>query len=404
MIKVIAASLCLLCLVSCYSNTTKEQTQESEPASKSQRASVNNSSNSSVNSSLDSLSDESPVNRTSAPLKVITPDWGIAAELSAMGYPPIATGDNRVYEEWMGESLPPSTYDLGIRYQPNPEMMAQLKADLVVDNFFYEHIRPMYGDIPVKSVLLMSEVNNHAEEGRVDWQGYADKTLELGNTIGQASDAKAYIAKSEQALRVLGQEFNKKYPHIRKLAVVQFADVTNLRMYASNSFYQPTLDKMGLELTAFDKGNEWGFVNIQLGDLDKLGRRLGKYSSGNDKTSQAKLGDIQGAIQNDTCLIIVKPFSDMLQDELNNSALWQKMRFGKPGSTGRCIAITDPVWMYGGIASMTSFARKLVRADLYGGSITTHNHVNSNSTINSNSTASNDKVASKAQDQTGVKQ
>lgn len=401
MIKVVAASLCLLCLASCHANTAKEQSQESESASKSQSASVNSSSNSSKSSSSKNLSDDSTVKTTSAPLKVITPDWGIAAELSAMDHPPIATGDKRIYEEWMGEALPPSTYDLGMRYQPNPEMMAQLKADLIIDNFFYEHIRPMYGDIPVKSVLLMSEVNNNTAEGRVDWQGYADKTLELGNIIGQAGDAKAYIAKSEQALRVLGQEFQKKYPHIRKLAVVQLADVANLRMYANNSLYKPTFDKMGLELTVFDKGNEWGFVNIQLGDLDQLGRQdLDKDSLGNNKTSQAKLG----AIQKDTCLIIVKPFSDMLQDELNSSALWQKMGFGKSGPTGRCMAITDPVWMYGGIASMTSFAQKLVRADLYGGGITTHNHVNSNSTINSNSTASNDKVASKAQDQTGVKQ
>lgn len=383
MIRVVVASLYLLGLVACHSNTNLEQPQESEPTSKSQSASVNslshNSSNNSESSSQDSLSNDTYTQKKSAPLKVITPDWGIAAELSAMGHPPIATGDKRVYKEWMGESLPPSTYDLGIRYQPNPEMMAQLKADLVVDNFFYEHIRPMYGDIPVKSLLLMSEVNSDTADGRVGWQGYANKTLKLGHIIGESDDAKAYIAKSEQELKNLGQEFQKKYPHIRKLAVVQFADVANLRMYASNSFYQPTFDKLGLELTAFDKGNEWGFVNIQLGDLDQLGRqKLGKASLGNDKTSQAKLGDIQGAIQNDTCLIIVKPFSDMLQDELNSSALWQKMGFGKSGPAGRCMAITDPVWMYGGIASMTSFAQKLVRADLYGGGVTAHRHVQDN--------------------------
>lgn len=277
--------------------------------------------------------------KKSASIKVLTPDWGIAAELMGMGHPPVATGDIRMYKDWTGTQLPPDTHDLGIRFQPNPELMAQLDVDLVIDNFFYEHIRPMYGDIPAESLLLMVQ-NDKSEDQRVTWEDYAKLSLQLGELIKQPKDAKSYVDSSEKKLVEAGQKFKKRYPKVNKLAVVQFADVNNLRMYASNSLYQPTFNKMGLELVTFDDGNKWGFVNLQLGDLNKLSL--------------------------DTCLIIVKPFSEMLKNKLYKSILWHKMGYGK----NRCVAIADPVWMYGGIASMTSFANHLLKANLYGGNIT----------------------------------
>ena len=35
-------------------------------------------------------------------VKVITPDWAVASTLTALGYPPIATGDTKSYREWVG--------------------------------------------------------------------------------------------------------------------------------------------------------------------------------------------------------------------------------------------------------------------------------------------------------------
>lgn len=70
-------------------------------------------------------------------INIASPDWGNAATLTAMGYPPIATGDVRVWDRWVGTpELPTSTVDVGIRYQPNAELIAQLPVDMVVDNFF----------------------------------------------------------------------------------------------------------------------------------------------------------------------------------------------------------------------------------------------------------------------------
>ncbi|MBE0446431.1 ABC transporter substrate-binding protein, partial [Psychrobacter sp. FME5] len=116
----------------------------------------------------------SPQESQKAP-KVMTPDWGIAAMLTAMGYPPVAMGDKPFYREWVGKPLiPDTTLDVGTRYQPNPEMFSQLDLDLVIDNAFYAHLRPMYGDLPIHSIELTSP-NKIAK-----WEDFIEPTLELG--------------------------------------------------------------------------------------------------------------------------------------------------------------------------------------------------------------------------------
>ena len=87
---------------------------------------------------------------------MITPDWSLASSLPAMGFPPLAMGDKRIYPVWMSDPVqPPSVVDLGERYRPNRELLAQLPLSLVFDNFFYTHLRAVYPpDVPVVDVLF----------------------------------------------------------------------------------------------------------------------------------------------------------------------------------------------------------------------------------------------------------
>lgn len=274
------------------------------------------------------------------PLKVMTPDWGIAATLVAMGYPPVAMGDKPFYKEWVGKPLiPATTYDVGTRYQPNPEMFSQLDIDLVIDRAFYEHLRPMYGDIPIRSIELNS-TNRVAA-----WDDFIEPTLALGRFINQPQAAQDYLDNSKNEIAQAGQTFHTRYPHIKKLAVVQFADTNNLRMFSYNSLFQPALDVMGLELVAFADGNEWGFSSIMLGDLAKL--------------------------DEDTCLVVVEPIGDLLKLELEGSLVWQRLNYSfdedpKSASKGRCLALLPATWNNSGVASMNVLADRLMNATFVG--------------------------------------
>lgn len=271
---------------------------------------------------------------------VMTPDWGIAATLTGMGYPPVAMGDKTFYKEWVGKPLiPTDTYDVGTRYQPNPEMFSQLDLDVVIDNAFYKHLQPMYGDLPIHSIELTSP-NQMAK-----WEDFIEPTLALGRSINQPQAAQMYLDKSKEQITQAGQTFHKRYPHIKKMAVVQFADTNNLRMFSYNSLFQPALDTMGLELTAFADGNEWGFMPIMLGDLAQL--------------------------DDDTCLVVVEPIGDLLKLELEDSLVWQRLGYSfhensKSAGKSRCLTVLPATWNNSGVASMNVLADRLMNATFVG--------------------------------------
>lgn len=268
-------------------------------------------------------------------LQVLTPDWSIAGVLTAIGKPPVATGDVKSYATWSRSPvLPDSVVDLGVRFSPNPELMSQLSVDLVIDNDFYQHLRPMYGQVPVQSINLPSDVKV------ATWQDYAWHTVQIGKLVGREQAAEQYVSQSKQQIAKFGENFLQRIA-IKKLAVVQFANATHFRAYAKNSLFEPTLTQMGLQLQTLGDGNAWGFVDATLADLAKLDEQ--------------------------TCLVVIEPFSSMLQAELAKNALWQRLKFGQAGDGGRCLMVVPPTWISGGVPSMVGFAKDLADAVPQGG-------------------------------------
>lgn len=266
-------------------------------------------------------------------LKVVSPDWGNAATLVAMGYPPLATGDIRVWDQWVGEpKLPNTVVDLGIRYQPNTELVAQLPVDMVVDNAFYQHARSIYGEnVPAESVSFIAK-------GKIaNWSDYSEPTRQLGKIINHPQMAEAYINNSKVEIAQAGKKFNQRYPQAEKFTVVQFIDANNLRMYANNSLFQPALDQMGKKLVSKAEGNGWGFVQITMADLARL-----------DK---------------DVCLLVINPLSPITRSEIEKNLIWQRLDYGNT----RCYGELPPVWIYGGMASLVTLANNLADVNLSGG-------------------------------------
>lgn len=278
-------------------------------------------------------------NHLASSLHVVSPDWGVAATLTAMGQPPIATGDTRVWDQWVDEpKLPDSVYDLGIRYLPNAELAAQLPADLIIDNFFYEHSRGVYGDVPAQSVMFASQ------DDTAQWSDYAEPTRELGTLIDNPAQAERYIDESQRRIAQAAKQLQQRYPAIKKFAVVQFVDANNMRMYAKNSLFNAVLKQMDRQLVALNKGNDWGFVPIQMGDLTQL--------------------------DPDVCLLVIKPLNPITQQQIQDSLVWQRLGYGANPNTStnsRCMTILPPIWIYGGMASLTSLAENLASATLVGG-------------------------------------
>ena len=273
-----------------------------------------------------------PVSETDSPKRVVSPDWGNAATLTAMGYAPVATGDVRMWDRWVDTpNLPADITDLGIRYQPNAELIAQMPIDMVIDNPFYEHARNLYGDVPAESVMF-------AAQGEVaTWADYTEPTRKLGALIEQPDAAEDYIKQSKQAIAKAGAQLQARYPKVKTFAVVQFSDANNVRMFVNNSLFKPAFEIMGKELAVLGEGNGFGFVPKRVGDLAQL--------------------------DDEVCLLIVDPLSPITRAEIKDSLIWQRLGYGQT----RCMGELSPVWIYGGMSSLVSLANKVSAVELQGG-------------------------------------
>lgn len=269
------------------------------------------------------------------PIKVMTPDWGVAMNLLALDIIPVAIGEVRNYDEWVAEpALPKQVIDLGLRFTPNSELLARLVEqgliEQVIDTEFYAQIRPQYKNIS------LTTVDFNSQEMMATWDGFAGATWQIAKTVNKQAQAQIYITRTKDEIRAIGERFTQRNPSIRSLAVVQFVDENNLRLYGQSSIFYPATKQMGLSLVIMGQSNQWGFVPITLNDLAKLPK--------------------------DSCLLIVKPYSAILQQNLQNNAIWQRLGFGKT----RCMGVLEPIWMYGGVPSLHSFAKRLDRVVLMG--------------------------------------
>ena len=194
--------------------------------------------------------------------RVITPDWSLASSLTAMGFPPLAMGDKRIYPVWMSDPVqPPSVVDLGERYRPNRKLLAQLPFSRVVDNFFYAHLREVYPpSVPVVDVLF----DGGNEAPQQSWATYVAATQKLGDAIGERAAAEGYLQRMEAALAGYGREIRAAAPEVKRYAVVQFADARQLRIFAPNSLFRVAFALMGLEQADLGAGNRWGFAGYGL--------------------------------------------------------------------------------------------------------------------------------------------
>lgn len=262
--------------------------------------------------------------------KVITPDWGIAQTLIALDHPPVAMGEIDGYADWATTPvIPDGVVDIGLRFSPNAELFSQLDADVIIDNAFYTHLRVMYRDIAHQEVSL-------TVDKVATWENFATYTHQIAQVVGKESQVEPYLTKSKDEMASHGQSFRQKYPSIQQVAIVQFANAQNYRLYTTNSLFQVATEQMGLSLYAPMEGNAWGFADQHLGKLAKL--------------------------PSDVCLVVISPFSQMLQHELAHNELWRNMGFG----SSRCMVVLPPVWIYGGVPSLVGFSQELAMAKVVG--------------------------------------
>lgn len=251
-------------------------------------------------------------------------DWGLAETLLGIGVAPLAVADLDNYQRWVAEPvMPASVHDMGLRTEPNLELLAQLDPALILITPQFEGLRHQLERIaPVRSLSIYRPDSN-------PYDNALQVTRELGELTAHQAEAEALIAEVEAQQIALREQLRLRPQP--PLLLVSFIDDRHVRVSGSSSLFTAVLSRLGLHNAWGGVDNYWGFAQVGIEQL---------------------------ASEPDALLINFLPMPLDAERALQRSVLWQALPFVQAGRVHQFA----PTWQYGGLPSAQRFTRLLSEA------------------------------------------
>ncbi len=254
----------------------------------------------------------------SAPLpRIATIDWTIAETLLALGVTPLAVGDAGPYQAWVGEPrLPAGVVDIGLRTQPNRELLAELKPDRILISPLAAPLVPTLSRIaPVSTIVLY--------DGQTDlWQRLHEVTLTLARMVGKTAEGERLLAGLDRDLASMQAGLPADLP---PLLVVQFIDERHVRVFGRHSLFDAVMTRLGLRNGWQEQTNDWGFSVVSIEQFMTL------------PTAR---------------LVVVDPIPVGVSERLQEPGLWQHLPLVRQAP----VLHLPAVWSFGGVLAARRFA------------------------------------------------
>ena len=257
----------------------------------------------------------------SAP-RIAALDWTAVELIDALGLAPIAVSDIANYRQWVvTPSLSTKTIELGLRNEPNLEVLATLRPDImIVPQYsalpdaqlaqFGEVLRYPF-TLPGKSILTVARNNLQALAQHLHRELYAQQAI-----ARWASD----MAESRQRLR---------HWHGKRLLLYSFLSPRQVLVMSPSSLFGEVLSMLNMECAWQGSANIWGSSVIGVEQL---------FPVQTDIAIEFQHGE-RGATRS-----------------LPHSGLWEKMPFMQQGNHYQ----VSGAWMYGGLQAARRFTYQLV--------------------------------------------
>lgn len=255
--------------------------------------------------------------------RIATVDWTIAETLLALGVTPLAMGDVESYRAWVGEpTLPVDVVDIGLRMQPNRELLAELKPDLILISPLMASLESTLSRIaPVQSIALY-------EPDADLWQRLREATLTIAALVNRTAEAERQLAVLDRDLARMKTSLPADLP---PLLLVQFIDERHVRVFGHHSLFEAVMTRLGLRNAWQGETNAWGFSVVSLEQFLTL--------------PEARL-------------VVVDPVPVGVSERLQEPGLWQHLPLVKQGK----VLHLPAVWSFGGILAARRFADLLSEA------------------------------------------
>ncbi|WP_162617942.1 ABC transporter substrate-binding protein [Salinicola halophilus] len=255
--------------------------------------------------------------------RIAAANWTVAETLIALGVTPYAVADIPNYDTWVqSPPIPPETLDLGLRNQPNLELLAQKPPDLLISSALFSK-----DNARLERLMPVRLIDNFSSD-----LPYFEATLEMTREIARLSHtearAESLIDGTRRALDAASQALESLD---RPVYVVQFSDSRHVRVFGEGNMVGTLMARTSLDNAWTGPTNAWGYANVS---IDRL------------------------AETPDAHIVVIKPFPRSVDAELANNHIWSRLPAVRAGR----VSEIEPVWIFGGLQSIQRLAHELVAA------------------------------------------
>lgn len=191
-------------------------------------------------------------------------DWVSGQNLLALGIAPVAMPELERYARLVVEpAAPPAVRELGLRSEPNLELVERLKPELVL---LAPELEPIRERVEQIAPALAFDPNGF---GRADLLGYAEQALRvLAMRLGRRAAFEDYLREVELELAEAGQRL-RGYDG-RPLYLATVIDGRRMLVFGQGSLFQAVLDRVGIENAWAGRTTRFGHVTLT---VDRLSQR-----------------------------------------------------------------------------------------------------------------------------------
>lgn len=269
------------------------------------------------------------VDLKTVPSKVVALDWVMTEHLLALGVTPAGVADVKGYQSWVvSPELPDSVVSVGSRREPNLELLAQIKPDLILMS---DAMSPAFQKLNSIAPTMVMSVYTDSHQ---PIENAKSQLRSLGKILHRSEQAEQVIAQFDQTLKANKlkiEQFSQasKMP-INPLLFIRFIGDKHIRIHGNSSLAGQTIQLMGLTNAWQQQGNSWGFTSATVQQLAPL--------------------------QNSD-VFYFGPLTEDDRKVLNHNPIWQVMAFARE----QRVHALPPVWTFGGLLSAQRLSNEVTR-------------------------------------------
>lgn len=253
--------------------------------------------------------------------RIISLEWRPTELLMALGVAPMGAAEIDNYRLWVGEpALPEETVEVGLRTEPNIELMIQMNPSLILYSSGYgPSVKTLDKIAPNMGFVFSDKRGKPLIVAR-------ESLMQLASRIDRVPQAQQHLA--EYDAFIIQSKARLANRAKRPLLLMSILNPRHALVFGKGSLFLEVMDNMGIENAWQGETNFWGSAVI---GIERL------------------------ASMKDVDVVCFEHGEDLMMAQLSATPLWQSMPFVRQQRFHQ----VPQVWFYGGTLSAMRFCQLL---------------------------------------------